>query len=110
MSKFITEGKVFSAVVTTGVVVYTSDDVQVYNPNRRANSQTTIALLSTKAGTVTTQIQMEAGGAWMNLVVADAVSANILYTKDLSTLFYAVRAVFTNGGVAGVLNGWILSV
>jgi hypothetical protein len=110
MSKFVTEGKVFNAVAVSNANVYTSDDVQVYNPNRRADSHTTICLFSTRSGTVDIQVQMEQGGAWMPLVLGDAVTANVAYFKDLSSLFYAVRAVYTNGSGSGTLNGWILSV
>lgn len=109
MSQFVTEGKVFNAVVTAGVTVYTSSDVKVYNSNRRAPAHTSLFVYSTQAGTVTVEVQLEQGGAWYAIVSGATVALNTLYNAELAQMFYAVRMKFTNGGTAGVLNGWVYS-
>lgn len=106
--EYIGEGKIFNGVVTSNGSVHTSDEVKVYNPNRRVGN-TSVNLYSTKAGTATIEVKMEQGTTWYVLTSGITIPATTLVSTVLTQLVYAVRVVYTNGATAGVLNGWIYS-
>ncbi len=110
MSKFTSDGKILDTVAVTGSNAYTSDDVQVYNPNRRSDAHTSLWVLSTMGGTLEIDIQLEQNGTWYPLVASDAITANTLYNKELTNIFYAVRVIYTNGSGSGVVNAWVFSI